>query len=304
MIDVALFVAFAALGMRLQRDPRSQRWRAALWTANYWLLIPAAAVFTVLSLRVDRSVLYAAMCGVVAWWVVVALSWSYARAVAPTRSARGALLMIGAFPNTGFVGFPLAHLAFGADGLRWAVIYDQVGLVIPALVLSNAIAAAHGTSAHSGARPAAASVLRQVVLAPPLITLAVAAVVRVAWIDGTLDLDALGWLIGHTVGPVGFLLLGLSIPLSGFSHHGREVLAVAGAVGIRLLAAPLVLVGVAALVGVGVPAPLVLASAMPTAFHVIIASRLHGMEEEMVRLGAAASTTLAVLAVSTYAVLT
>ena len=291
LLDLLLFAAFGALGIHLQRGSHGDVVRERLWAVNYVVLIPVAAAFAFLTVEIDASLVQLFACSVTAWWLTVALAGLYARGVARTRPMRGALWLVGAFPNTGFIGFPLAHLAFGADGLRLAIIYDQLSLVIPAIVVSTIIAERHAATSDAGAAAAAtSSVWRSVVASPPVWSVTVLVALRMTIVPEPLELDALGAAIGAIVGPVGFLLLGLSLPLGGFSHGRREVADVVGAVSIRILAAPLLLWGVARIAGVDVPDEMYLIAAMPTAFHTLVISRLHGLEVTVVRLGVLASS--------------
>ena len=287
LVDLLLFAAFGALGLHLQRTPRGDAIRARLWSINYVVLIPIAAAFAFFTVELDTQLAAVYACTVGAWWLTVALAGLYAHAVARTRELRGALWLVAAFPNTGFIGFPLAHLAFGADGLRLAIIYDQLSLVVPAIVVSTVIAQRHATTA---AAPDAPSAWRTVLTSPPLWSVAVLLLLRATVVTEPLELDALGTAIGHVVGPVGFLLLGLSLPLGTFTHDRREVAEVTGAVAVRVLAAPLLVWGVGRAAGVDIPDALYLIAAMPTAFHALVISRLNGLEVTVVRLGVLASS--------------
>ncbi len=290
LLDLLLFAAFCALGLRLQRGPHGALVRERLWSVNYVVLIPIAAAFAFLSVDIDGDLVRLFACSVTAWWLTVALAGLYARVTARSRPMRGALWLVGAFPNTGFIGFPLAHLAFGADGLRLAIIYDQLSLVIPAIVVSTIIAQRYAAASDATPAAAAPSVWRSVAASPPIWSVAVLLVLRLTIVPDPLELNALGAAVGAIVGPVGFLLLGLSLPLGGFSHGRREVADVVGAIAIRILAAPLLLWGVARIAGVDVPDALFLIAAMPTAFHALVISRLHGLEVTVVRLGVLASS--------------
>ena len=71
---------------------------------------------------VDRDLGLALGAAVAASWLVLGLSYGYAIAVTDERAERGALTLAAAFPNTGFVGFPLAQIALGNPGLALMVV--------------------------------------------------------------------------------------------------------------------------------------------------------------------------------------
>ncbi|MCW2956554.1 MAG: permease [Thermoleophilia bacterium] len=289
VIQLLIIAVAAAVGLRLQRWAGADRFRELLWHANYVVIIPLAALYAFLSIELDGELLAIVACAVTAWWLTVGASWLWARSVARTRPMRGALVLVGAFPNTGFIGYPLANLAFGAEGLRLAVIYDQVSLLVPAIVVATIIARRHAV-----APDLAASLRRQVLLSPPLWMVVAVVAARLTVVHDPVELETLGVVIGHLIGPIGFLLLGLSLPLHGFGHGRREVFDTAGAVMVRIAVAPALLWCVARTAGVDVPAALYLIAAMPTAFLSLVISRLNGLEVAVVRLGVLASTTLVV----------
>ena len=294
--DLLVLAGFLVLGIELQRRRAdADRIRERLWIGNYVVLIPLAAAYAFLTIHLDRELFAIIGCGVAGWWLTVLLAGGWSRVVAPTREARGALWLVGAFPNTGFVGFPLAYLAFGTDGLRLAIVYDQVSLVVPMIVVATVIARRHareGVVADAADR----SALREALTSPPLITVLAMLALRATLVPDPIELDAVGRAIALVIGPVGFLLLGLSIPLGGFTHRAGEVLATLGAVAVRIVAAPVLVLGVAWLAGVEVPHALLLCAALPTAFMTIVIARLHDLEVEIVRLGLVISTFLVVAA--------
>ena len=282
LLDLFLFSACALIGVRLQlRDARAETLRDRIWRLNYVALIPIAAAYAFLTIELNQALLATITCALVAWWLTVLLAGGYARLVSPTRPMRGALWLVGAFPNTGFLGFPLAYLAFGTEGLRLAVVYDQISLVIPAIVVSNVIARRHSSALDAPAP----SVLRELVTSPPLWSVAVLMTVRATVLPEPLELPGLGTIVGTVVGSVGFLLLGLSMPLHDFTHDRRETLLTSGAMSVRLLVAPALVWLVAGIAGVDVPSAIYLIAAMPTAFHALIVARRYSLEVAVLRLG-------------------
>lgn len=283
--DLILFATCALVGVRLQRAERGERIRDRLWRINYAALIPLAAAYAFLTIDIDRELLATMACGLVAWWLTVLVAGLWARAVAPTRSMRGALWLVGAFPNTGFLGFPLAYLAYGDDGLRLAIVYDQLSLVVPAIVVSTLIAHHHADRDDAGEeRSALATTLHELAVSPPLWTVVVLLVLRATILPEPLDLAGLGAVVGHVAGATGFLLLGLSMPLHGFAHDRREVATTSGAMLIRVAVAPALVWLVATVAGIDAPAAIYLIAAMPTAFHALIVARVHGLEVAVLRL--------------------
>lgn len=304
LLALLLLAAALVLGVQLQRRrPNADRVREFVWRCNFVVLIPLAAAYAFLSIELDRQLLGVIAIGVVAWWLTVLAAGGWARLVAPTRQTRGALWLVGAFPNTGFVGFPLAYLAFGTDGLRVAVIYDQVGLVVPMVVVATIIARRHADS-PAPADVADRSVVREALTSPPLVTVLAMLAIRATIVRDPIELDVLGQAIAQVVGPVGFLLLGLSIPLGGFTHRAAEVGATMGAVLVRIALAPALVWMIATAAGIDVPPALYLCAALPSAFATIVIARLHDLEVDIVRLGLVTSTAVVVAGTVTWVAIT
>lgn len=303
LLDLLPLLLAALVGLHLQGRTNGERLRARLWQANYVLVLPVAACYAFLSIDVDSRLVAAVACSLTAWWLTVGVSFLYARAVSTTPPMLGALTFIGAFPNTGFIGYPLAYLAFGADGLRLAVIYDQVNLVVPSIVVATVFARVLGERddsppvAGEQQRSTFAIARRQVLLSPPLWTVIVLIALRATVLHEPIQLDTLGTVVGGIVGPIGFLLLGLSIPLHGFDHDRREAAATIGASAVRLLVAPLLVAAMALATGTHVPGVLYLCAALPTAFHALVIARLYDLEPAVVRLGVVTTTVTSVTAI-------
>jgi hypothetical protein len=128
LLEIVLLGLFFALGLGMQRHRPSDRLRELAWDA-YWWTITSTLVFTSFStIEFDRELGLALAAAVLASWLVIALGYGYARAVAAERDERGALALGAGFPNTGFVGYPLAQLALGTTASRsWSCTTASAG---------------------------------------------------------------------------------------------------------------------------------------------------------------------------------
>ena len=153
--SLLLFAFCGAIGVLLQRGAHGDVVRERVWAVNYVVFIPVAATYAFLTVDLDGALVAVMACALGAWWMTVALAGAYARLVAPTRPVRGALWLVAAFPNTGFIGFPLAHLAFGDDGLRLAIATTTTPENVEALMSAELMALFEkvGAGGARGARP-------------------------------------------------------------------------------------------------------------------------------------------------------
>lgn len=296
ILEVALLAVFFALGLAVQRRHPSDRFRERAWTA-YWWAVTATLVFTSFStIEFDRELGLALAAAVLASWLVIALGYAYARVVATERDERGALVLGAGFPNTAFVGYPLAQLALGSDGLALMVLYDRLGWLVPSTAVSTAIARLHGRREAPEGRSVRFR-LRLILVNPPLLAAVAAVALRLAGVDVTAWVEPLGSVAAEVVGPAGFFLLGLVLPLEPPAHDAPELRKAAGVLAIRFAAAPLVLLGCGVLLGTEIPTAFLLGAAMPCAFHLLILARVFDVRPQLVRLLVVGSTIPAVVAV-------
>lgn len=293
-LDVALLAVALVAGLALQRLAPGDGVRRRTWLAYFWTVTPLVVFHAFSRVPLDRELGLALAAAVLCSWTVVGLAFLYARSVSDARDEQGALVLGAGFPNTGFIGYPLAQLAFGADGLALMVLYDRLSYVVPVTAVTNTIARLHG---RAGRPTTWRARVRVALTNPPLWAAGVAVALRLAEVDPGSAMDAVGDGAAHAVGPAGFLLLGLALPLERPSHSRGEVGRVAGALAIRFGAAPLVLLGFGAALGVDLPGAFVLAAALPCAFHILILARVYDLRPGLVRLLVVASTVPAVVAV-------
>lgn len=290
---VLLILSFAA-GIAVQRALPSDRFRARAWTAYFWTMAPVLVFYSFSTVTFDRALGLALAAAILATWTVAGLGYAYAALVADDRDERGALALCAGFPNTGFVGYPLAQIALGSPGLALAVLYDRLAWLVPATAISTTVARLHGKRAE---RRSDRSRLRAALANPPLLAAVAAVALRAADVPLGAAVTPLGHAAGAVVGPAGFFLLGLALPLDAPAHDARELRRAAGVLLIRFAVAPLVLLGAGAALGTVVPTAFYLAAAMPCAFHLLILARVFDLRPQLVRLLVVASTIPAVTAV-------
>lgn len=293
-LDVLLLGAFLALGLAAQRARPGDTLRRRAWTAYFWTVTPVIVFSAFSTIPFDRRIALALVAAIVASWLVIGIAYLYAALVAAERDERGALALAAGFPNTGFVGYPLAQIAFGNPGLALGVVYDRLSWLVPASAISTTIARLHGR--RRPARQGGAAV-RAVLANPPLFAALAAVGLRVAGVGAAGPMEPLGAAAAAVVGPAGFFLLGLAMPLERPSHDAVELKRAAGALAIRFAVAPLVLYVCGLALGTSIPGVFYFAAAMPCAFHLLILARVFDLRPHLMRLLVVGSTVPAVAAV-------
>lgn len=291
---LALAGALAA-GIALQRRSSSERLRDLVWNAFFWGVSPALVLVTFLRLHVDRRLVLLLAAAILATWLVASAGALYAKLVSRERDEQGALMLAAGWANTGFVGYPLAQLAFGAHGLALAVLYDRLAWLVPSSSVSVTVARLFGRRERAAESRRRRS--RALLVNPPLLATAAAVAMRLVGV-GLPDATAVRDVAATLVGPTGFLLLGLSLPLEVAAHPAAEVRRAAGALAIRFVGGPLVLLATGTLLEVRVPHVFFLLAAMPPAFHLVVLARVYDVRPALTRLLVVGATLPAVLVVA------
>ena len=281
-------IAFGA-GVLLQRRDDAARLNRIVWRAFFFTIAPAAIMYAYTTIRVDRTLIASLVIVAVSSWLLLGIATILARLATPDRGERGVLVLGAAWGNTVALGYPIAQLAYGTPGLALQVLYAQFYFGVPGIAVSTTVARLTGTLRDEARRR---SLLRLAVANPPLIAAMIALGFRLAGIDLTDAVHPLATIAGTLSGPVGFLQLGLALPLHRVAHDARDLRLTAGVLALRHGVAPLLVVALAALSSVDVPAVFVLAAAAPAAFHSVTLAHVFGLRPDLNRLVVVASTAL------------
>jgi len=293
MLKLALLLVALVAGLLLQRLRSQERLRDLIWIFSFWVVIPVLVFATFLSFPLDRKVGVAVAAVIASTWTLVLLSHLYARLVTPERDEQGALTLAGAVGNTGFIGYPLAQLVFGHQGLSQAVVYDQLSFGVPMSSLSVVVARLFGrrkVDAEGRSRLAA------VLLNPPLWALAAALLLRGIGVHIP-HIHSVENAAAAVVGPMGFLMLGISLPLEQVEYELLEVARATGAIALKIGAGPLILFVLGRAIGAHIPPTFYLLAAMPPAFHLLTIARVYDMRPALMRLMVVAGTIPVIVAV-------
>jgi len=242
--------------------------------------LPCLSVVTLARLDLKGAHLEVA---VIAWGMILAgagLAYAVGRMTALTDRNLRAFVLLSAFPNTGFLGYPLAYAVFGSSGLSYAIIYDQIGMFPLFLTLGFFVA---------GGRESLGSALRF----PPFIALLAGLIFNVTALPlpqlVATPLTALGW----TTLPLTIFLIGAKITFKG-NHDFRYI---ATALTLRMLLLPLMLwLVLQALEMHGLPYQVALMeTAMPPALSTSILALKYNLDEELTVSCIGAGTVLCIL---------
>ena len=171
---------------------------------------------------------------VASMWLVFLGAWALfatlGRVLHWSRARIGGLTLVCGLGNTSFIGFPLIEALRGEEGVKLALVADQLGCFL-ALGVGGTIVAA----LYSGKSAGAAAVARRVLTFPPLVALAIG-VVAATFGGWPQPLDAIFERLGATLVPIALFSVGLQLRLQ---FQRGQAGAVALALGWKLLLAPL-----------------------------------------------------------------
>ena len=237
----------------------------ALNTVTVYVLAPALVLYSLATTTLEQSTLARLTVAVVAFHLLAILVAEVAgRAVGASRTALAALVLVTAFPNTGNYGIPVSNFAFGATGRATAV----VALSVQAVLIYTVGVYVAGRGSGGGVLAG----VRRVFSVPLVYAVAVALLARWFGVVPPTDSTAMTTLqlVGDSAIPVMLLLVGIQLART---DVGSTLSAVGGAVGLKMVVAPILGVGVAVAVGFSDPVvarTFVLETAMPSAVTPVI----------------------------------
>jgi malate permease and related proteins len=231
-----------------------------------WLSLPCLTLTTIGSLDLKNSHFDIAL---IAWGVMLggaSLSFLAGRVLGLEGKSLRVFILATTFPNTGFLGYPLAYALFGATGLSYAVIYDQMGMFPIFITLGFFIAGARGNLLRSP-------------LFLPFLALLAALFLNWAGIHFTGTISLVLRNLGWTTLPLTIFIIGLRIrPIS-----MRDSKPVVTCLVLRMCVFPLLLFLLLHLCGKeGLPYQVTLMeTAMPPALTTGILAFLYRLDEEL-----------------------
>jgi malate permease and related proteins len=177
---------------------------------NWWVIniaLSALVLHLIPTLRFDGEFWFL----VAAMWLVFLGAWALfatlGRALHWSRARIGALTLVCGLGNTSFIGFPMIEALHGREGVKLALVADQLGCFL-ALAIGGTIVAA----LYSGKSASAAEVTRKVLLFPPFVSLVVG--IGAALLGGWPEpVDAIFDRVGATLVPIALFSVGLQFRL-------------------------------------------------------------------------------------------
>lgn len=312
-ILVAVMVAAVVVGVAAQR-----RWhgaaedgtRTAMTAMLTWVLPPVYFVLVSrlhVDLRLISGLLAAyvvlAIVGVLAWWIA-------SRWLKLSRPTVGAVILAAVLANTGYFGLPLTRVVLGPDELGAAVAWDSLVSGPMFFLVGFAIGAAFAPAGLLGAGSSGPPERRIVAfLKNPLLWAAIAGLL-VPWDAPGWSAEIAQWVV-YALLPLGFVVVGVQLSAERAEQRAAEAAAdparprgrrrviapeVAVAVGLRLIVAPALILGIS-LLALDLPKGMLLQAAMPTGLNGLLVAHRFNLALQPIASSIVWTTSLMTLAV-------
>jgi malate permease and related proteins len=256
-------------------------------------VLPPCAVIIMARLEVTAGVAVGIGLGYLVLLIVGLIAWFVgSRVLGLARASVGALILAVVLSNTGYLGLPVIFVVLGGDQLGEGIAWDTLISWPMAFIVAFAIGAAFGDHGAVTIKDRLASFVRMpIVWATPVGLLLPDALAP----D---DLYAAVKVLASSLLPLGFFMVGVQLAAENsagtFRFPPRLTAPVAVGVGLRMVAAPLLLLGFAAIT-LDLPEAYHLQAAMPCGINALLAAHTFKLDLSLGTAAIAWSTTLAVV---------
>ncbi len=176
---------------------------------------PSLVIYNVYYLDLKRSFFFVIISG---WLVIlfsIFLSLVIGRYMEFDRVKLSSFIMMASFGNTSFLGFPFQLALIGEEGLRYAVVFDQLASFLPVSLISPFILSYGQSSGNIGID------IKKVITFPPFIALLSAFMIKGIYIPEFV-LNGLK-MLGLTVIPLALFSIGINLRFSKVRERIKDI---------------------------------------------------------------------------------
>lgn len=289
-LALAILAAIAAgVGAQRRLGARAETLAEWLLGAMLYVALPFIAFFVLAQAGFGSGEGVGLVLAYVMHAVVGLLAWAIARRVLHLSARATATVIVATImANTGYLGAPLVNTLLGHDQLGAAITYDVLVSGPMFFFVAFAVAAAFTTRGE----PAAARVRTFITRNPPLIAVAagLAAPDSLAP-DVLVDIARVGVI---ALAPLGFFIVGVQLAAESRGTTLRLSAPVAVVIALRMVVAPLLLIGAATLAG-GVPDAYLVQAAMPVGVNTLVVVQAYDLDRAIAASALAWSTAIALV---------
>jgi len=179
---------------------------------------PSLVIYNVYNLKFDKAFITLIVFG----WIVIITALTISFLVGKfilnlNRKTLASFMLLASFGNTSFLGFPFQIAFLGEEGLKFAVVFDQLASFLPVSLISPIIIA------YGKGDKIKKFNIRKIVTFPPFIALNLGFLIK--FLNITIPqfiLDAL-LMLGSVVIPLALFSIGINFKLSHFTDRKKEL---------------------------------------------------------------------------------
>lgn len=280
---VALIAAGTAVGFGAEHrlgEERSRRAAALVMRLMLWVLLPPVAFLNLARFDPSGKLLGGLAFGLLALLAGLALAYAVGTYVLRlSRPSVGALMLVSAFANTGYLGLPFTAALFGTAQLPNAIVYDIVLTTLAIFTIGFAVGAAFGTVASHPRDRVRAFFRRN----PALWACAAGLAAPAAW-SPQWAFDA-SHVVVYALLPLGFFVVGVTLATEAEEGVVRfpppVTRPVVAALALKLMIVPGVVLALSALV-LEVPKSFPSQAAMASAINCIVIGHEYGLDSPLI----------------------
>ncbi|MDH5191982.1 MAG: AEC family transporter [Gammaproteobacteria bacterium] len=249
--------------------------RTALTSLVYYLLLPALVLLVLWEAPLGTDSFKIALVAAVGILASLLVTGLVCRLCGMSQATRGAVMLAASFPNATYLGLPVLVATLGLPARSIAIQYDLFACMPLLLTVGIWVAAKHGSNPNNQTS------LKGVFKVPALWAAGIAVMLNLSGMSMPEGLNI--WLKTLSNGVVPLMLISLGLSL----HIKREQLKVMRslipALGIKLLFMPLVVFGLAKLIGMEglVLKAVVLEAAMPSMVIGLLLCDRYGLDSSL-----------------------
>lgn len=194
-------------------------------------IFPAVIFLSVPKLDLSGGIYYAILSPWLCVLIAAAAVLIVSRLLSWPREIEGALLILCALGNTGFLGVPMIKSLFGLEHLAIAAVYDQLGTFIAVTTYAAVVVAIYGGAEGVKIK----TIIKNILFFPPFIALMIALLLQrdtLSPLEPTLELMAL------TLIPLTMLSIGMQFSFRVDKHY---ITPLATGLSIKMLLLPLLI---------------------------------------------------------------
>jgi len=100
---------------------------------------PALVIYNVYYLHIDFRFIYVILFGIFGILLGIFTGYLISKFLKLDKKQSITVIMMVSFSNTGFLGYPFIHALYGEEGLRYAIIFDNLAMFVPISFLAPVI---------------------------------------------------------------------------------------------------------------------------------------------------------------------